>query len=334
MRIAVDAMGSDGAPDVEVEGAVLASRDGDKEVILVGDQAVLEEKLAAFPKHGNITIVHASEAIGMHEKPVLAVRKKKDASLLVALRLVKKGEADAAVSAGNTGAVMVASRTILGSIRGVSRSAISQALPTLTGRVVLLDLGANVDCTAKHLCHFAKMGAAYSKYALGVDNPRVGLLNIGEEMVKGGQVAREAYQMLSTSPNINFVGNIEPRALYQGAADVAVCDGFVGNVAVKTMEGMAQAFGPFLKTEIDKSLLAKAGVLLAMGAIRNLRKRLDYAEYGGAPLLGVRGGVMICHGSSDQRAIKNAIRAAGTMARFGLDEEIARSISVHAPAPA
>ena len=225
MRIALDAMGTDNPPGPEVEGAVLASLNSDVEVILVGDEDLLKEKLEAFPKKGNVSIRHAPEAITPLEPPVIAVRKKKHSSMHVALRMVKEGEAQAFISAGNTGAIMVAARVILGSIPGVARPALSQTFPTLQGRTVVLDLGANVDCTARHLCEFAEMGVAYSRHALGVENPRIALLNIGEENVKGGAIAREAYRTLSQASHLNVIGNIEPRPLCEGKADVVVCDG-------------------------------------------------------------------------------------------------------------
>ncbi len=334
MNIAVDAMGGDHAPREIVRGAVQAFRENGFSLILVGQEPRIREELAAAGASGDdIRVVHASEVVEMCDVPGVALKKKKDSSIRVGINLVAEGKADAFVSAGNSGAVMVGGLLILKKVPGIDRPAISATIPSPHGPIVLIDAGANVDCKAAHLLQFAVMGEVYARKFLNIPVPRIAVVSIGEEDSKGNDVSRETCELIRRT-GLKFVGNAEGRDFFTGKADVFVCDGFVGNVAVKTMEGMAQAFGPFLKTEIDKSLLAKAGVLLAMGAIRNLRKRLDYAEYGGAPLLGVRGGVMICHGSSDQRAIKNAIRAAGTMARFGLDEEIARSISVHAPAPA
>ena len=334
MNIAVDAMGGDHAPREIVRGAVQAFRENGFSLILVGQEPRIREELAAAGASGDdIRVVHASEVVEMCDVPGVALKKKKDSSIRVGINLVAEGKADAFVSAGNSGAVMVGGLLILKKVPGIDRPAITATIPSPHGPIVLIDAGANVDCKAAHLLQFAVMGEVYARKFLNIPVPRIAVVSIGEEDSKGNDVSRETCELIRRT-GLKFVGNAEGRDFFTGKADVFVCDGFVGNVAVKTMEGMAQAFGPFLKTEIDKSLLAKAGVLLAMGAIRNLRKRLDYAEYGGAPLLGVRGGVMICHGSSDQRAIKNAIRAAGTMARFGLDEEIARSISVHAPAPA
>lgn len=334
MIIAVDAMGGDHAPREIVRGAVQAFRENGFSLILVGQEPRIREELAAAGASGDdIRVVHASEVVEMCDVPGVALKKKKDSSIRVGINLVAEGKADAFVSAGNSGAVMVGGLLILKKVPGIDRPAITATIPSPHGPIVLIDAGANVDCKAAHLLQFAVMGEVYARKFLDIPVPRIAVVSIGEEDSKGNDVTRETCELIRRT-GLKFVGNAEGRDFFTGKADVFVCDGFVGNVAVKTMEGMAQAFGPFLKTEIDKSLLARAGVLLAMGAIRNLRKRLDYAEYGGAPLLGVRGGVMICHGSSDQRAVKNAIRAAATMARFGLDEEIARAISVHMPAPA
>ena len=297
MRIALDAMGADAAPEVEIEGAVAASLEASHEIILVGDEAVLRPRLDAYSKKGNLRIVHASERIGMHESPVLAVRGKKDSSLLVAMRLVKNGEADAIVSAGNTGAVMVSARTVIGPIRGVARSAICQALPTATGQVVVLDLGANVDCSARHLCEFAEMGMAYSTYALGVKNPRVGLLNIGEEEAKGTQVSKEVHRALTAATHVNFVGNVEPKAMYNGAADVVVCDGFIGNVILKTSEAVAGVMGKLMKEKLTSSSMNKLGAVLARSALQDIKETVDPNYHPGAPLLGINGIVIISGGS-------------------------------------
>jgi len=310
MRIAVDAMGSDNSPDVEVEGAVLASLDSDTEVLLVGDEAVLREKLEAHGKHGAIRIVHASEAITMHDSPGHAVRQKKDASLLVAMRLVKSGEADGIVSAGNTGAVHVAARMVLGPMRGVSRSAICGTFPTTKGRVLLLDIGANVDCNAQHLCEFAEMGYAYSRYALGVEKPRVGLLNIGEEVAKGSQVAKVVHRNLKAAPHINFIGNVEPKAMFNGDADVVVCDGFNGNLLLKTAEAVARLTGNLLKDEFDRSSMNKIAAMIARRSLLAIKAKVDPNESPGAPLLGVNGIAIIIHGSSNPTGVANAIRGA------------------------
>lgn len=307
MRIAVDTMGTDAAPDVEIEGAVQASLQSDVEIILVGDETLLREKLSAYSKMGAIEVRHAPETILSHEQPVMAVRHKKQSSLLVAMRMVKQGEADAVISAGNTGAVMVAARTILGPIPGVSRPAITQMLPTLQGRVVLLDLGANVDCSARQLCQFAEMGVAYSRYGLGVDNPRVALLNIGEENQKGGCIAREAHATLSKSPHLNFVGNVEPRAMTEGKADVVVCDGFIGNLFLKTTEAIASFMSQLIRETFESTSMSKLGAVLARKALLQMKQKMDPNEYPGAPLLGVDGMVVILHGSCASKAVENAI---------------------------
>lgn len=326
MRIAVDAMGADNAPDVEVEGAVAASLETDDEIILTGDEALLHEKLEAHPKRGKISVVHASQRITMDDQPVMAVRGKKDSSLLVALRLVKDGAADAVVSAGNTGAVMVGARTVLGCIKGVSRSAICQALPTATGRVVILDLGANVDCSARQLCEFAEMGIAYSHYSLGVENPRVGLLNIGEEAVKGTSVAKEVHRNLTADKNVNFIGNIEPKAMYNGGADVVVCDGFIGNIILKTSESVAGVMAKLLREQLESSSMSKIGAMLAYKALQGLKKTVDPNEHPGAPLLGVNGNVIILHGSSTSLGIKNAILGARLAIENRLNDHIRDNI--------
>ena len=327
MRIVVDAMGSDGAPDVEIEGAVAASLDSEHEIVLVGDEALLSEKLEAYPKRGQIAIEHASEAIGMHETPVLAVRRKKDASMLVGMRLVKIGRASAFISAGNTGAVVVTARTILGPLYGVARSALSQPLPTAKGRVVLLDLGANVDCTTRQLCEFAEMGIAYSHFALGVENPRVGLLNIGEEGGKGGQVAKEVHQKLTVLPHVNFIGNVEPKGLYRGDADVVVCDGFVGNTILKTSEAVAGLIANLMREKLESSSMSKIGAVLARKSLFALKKTIDPNEYPGAPLLGVNGIVIVLHGSCTPLGISNAIRGAQVAVETKLNEHIRENIA-------
>ncbi|MEW6720282.1 MAG: phosphate acyltransferase PlsX [Thermodesulfobacteriota bacterium] len=333
MKIAVDAMGGDHAPREVVRGSVQAIRENGLSVILVGQEPRIREELgAAGVSAEGVEIVHASEVVEMCDVPGVALKKKKDSSIRVGISLVSEGKADFFVSAGNSGAVMVGGLMILKKIPGIDRPAITATIPTPHGPIVLIDAGANVDCKPAHLLQFAVMGEVYARKFLGIPAPRIAVVSIGEEDTKGTDVTRETCDLIRQT-GLRFVGNAEGRDFFAGKADVFVCDGFVGNVAVKTMEGMAQAFGPFLRAEIEKSLLAKAGVVLAHGAIRNVRKKLDYAEYGGAPLLGVRGGVMICHGASDQKAIKNAVKAAASMARFGLDDEIARSIAKHGQSP-
>ena len=327
MRIALDAMGSDKAPFPEVRGAVEASLGSDTEYILVGDEEELRAALAPYKKYGNISIVHASEVIKMDDSPVMAVRKKKDSSLLVALRLVKQGEADAVVSAGNTGAVMVAARTIVGPIKGVARSAICQELPTIREPVLLLDLGANVDCTARHLCDFAEMGMVYSTKVLGRRNPRVGLLNIGEENVKGNELAKNVHRNLRAAEHINFVGNIEPKAIYNGEADIVVCDGFVGNVVLKTTEATAALVKTLLHRQLMASWLSKLGALLSLGAYRRIKKTSDPNAYAGAPLLGVNEVVIILHGSCSSVGVRNALKGAKRAVECRINEHIKKGIA-------
>lgn len=332
MRIVVDAMGSDNAPDPEVKGAVAASLLSDDEIILVGDKPTLEKALQSYPKRGRIRVVHAGERVAMTDSPMVAVRKKKDSSLLVGLRLVKEGEADAFISAGNTGAVMMGSRVVLGPIKGVSRSALCQSLPTIPGRpVVALDLGANVDCTAQHLVDFASMGSIFAKLTLGVENPRVGLINIGEETSKGNEIAKVVHQQLTAAQHVNFIGNIEPKAMYEGQADVVVCDGFVGNIILKTSEAVAKLIKSMLEEELRANLVRMAGAALSRGAFHGLKKRTDPNERPGAPLLGVNGIVAILHGSCNHEAITNAILGARKEHELKLNTRIREMIeSVHA----
>jgi len=326
MRVALDAMGSDNSPDVEVEGAVAASLESDAQIILVGDEATLSERLAAHPKHGHITIAHASQTITMNDSPGESVRHKRDSSLLVAMRLVKDGHADAVVSAGNTGAVHVGARMVLGPIRGVSRSAICGTFPTTEGRVLLLDIGANVDCSARHLCEFAEMGIAYSHYALGVEEPRVGLLNIGEEVAKGGQLAKEVHRNLTAAPHVNFIGNVEPRGMFNGEADVVVCDGFNGNLMLKTSEAVAHLTGNLLKAEFEASSMNKIAAMLARKSLMAIKAKVDPNESPGAPLLGVNGIVIIIHGSTNANGVSNAIQGARVAFENRLNAHIAENI--------
>lgn len=334
MKIAVDAMGGDHAPREVVRGAVLAAREYSLSLVLVGQEDRIRKELAEVDASGAaIEVVHASEVVEMCDVPGKALRKKKDSSIRVGLSLVSAGKASSFVSAGNSGAVMAGGLLILRRIRGVDRPAIGATIPTPHGPIVLIDAGANVDCKPAHLLQFGHMGEAYSRKILGIAGPRVAVVSIGEEDSKGTDLTRDTCDLFRKT-GLRFVGNLEGRDFFCGKADVFVCDGFVGNVALKTMEGMVQALGTFLKSEIRKSTMAQVGALLAERALRTVRSRMDYAEYGGAPLLGVRGGVVICHGSSDERAIKNAIRAAGSLARAGVGDEIARSIASRGHAPA
>lgn len=326
MRIALDAMGSDGAPAPEVEGAVKASLTHGTDVILVGNESVLEPALRAYPKGGNISIVHATQAVTMDDTPMVAVRKKKDSSLMVAMRLVKEGKADAVVSAGNTGAVMMAARIVLGPIKGVARSAICQVLPTKKNPVTVLDLGANVDCNARQLCEFAEMGVAFTELTQGIKNPRVGLLNIGAEQAKGNEVAKTVHRNLSAVEHVNFIGNVEPKVIYNGDADVVVCDGFVGNVILKTSEAVAEFITTLLRRELEASWLSKVGALLSRRAHGRLKATIDPNEHSGGPLLGVNGVVVILHGSCNGRGVENSIHGAREYVERGLNDHIRKNI--------
>lgn len=312
MRIAVDAMGGDEGPEVVVEGAAEAVRasHGRFEILLVGQQDRVQPILDGMaPSPTRLELIQASETVGMSEKPTSAFRKKKDSSIAVAARLVKEGRADAFVSAGNTGAVVASSLVTLGRLQGISRPAISTLWPNKKRGAVVLDVGANYECTPKNLIQFALMGEVFARYQLGIEKPRVGLLNIGEERSKGNELVRDAYTLLEKE-RMNFVGNVEGRDVFDGAADVVVCDGFVGNIILKFSESIYSFLAHMVKDEIRKGVIAKAGALMMKGAFGAVQSQLDYAEYGGAPLLGVNGVVIISHGKSSSHAIKNAILAA------------------------
>ncbi|NLI13280.1 phosphate acyltransferase PlsX [Pelotomaculum propionicicum] len=323
MKIAVDAMGGDHAPREIIIGALQAAAEYGLEIILVGDEARINAELAAH-NAGGVTVVHATEVISMGEHPAIAVRRKKNSSIVRATRLVKEGEADAVVSAGSTGAAMASALLNLGRIKGIDRPAIAGVLPNEKGYTVLLDVGANVDCKPQHLLQFGIMGYQYSSKILGNADPRVGLLSNGEEDTKGNETTLAALPLLRGA-GINFIGNVEGRDIFEGTADVVVCDGFAGNVVLKAGEGMARMLLKMMKEEISKSLLAQMGTLLAGPALKCLQKRLDYAEYGGAPLLGVNGVSVICHGSSKAKAVKNAIR----VARESVDNRLVNAISLN-----
>jgi len=327
MKIAVDAMGGDFAPANIVEGAVLAAREYGIPVVLVGDQKVVQGEIARHPGADSLplTVVHASEAVGMDESPLTPIRRKKDSSIKVAFDLVKKGEAAALFSAGNSGAVLATAVFVLGKLKGVDRPAIGTIFPTLKGWTLLLDAGANVDCKSFHLVQFAIMGEAFAKYILKIKKPAVGLLSNGEEESKGNELIRETNALLRKT-SIGYVGPAEGRDIFNGRADVVVCDGFVGNAALKICEGMAEAIGSMIKEEVKGSFMAKLAYLLARGAVNDIKKKLDYSEYGGAPLLGVDGVVIIGHGRSSAKAVKNAIRLAHEYAQIGLPKLLVQSL--------
>ena len=328
MRIAVDAMGSDRAPAVEVEGAVGALLDrSDTTVVLVGERSVVEAELARHPEapRDRIVVVDAPDVIEMGEPPAQAVRRKPHSSIVVGTRLVKSGEADAFLSAGSTGAVMAAAHFILRPLPGVDRPAVGSAIPTATGKTFLIDMGANVDTRPQHLRQFAHLGTIYAEDLMRVENPRVGLLNIGEEPEKGNEKTLEAYGLLSRDPALNFVGNIEGREVIKGRCDVLVCDGFVGNILLKFYESMAGFLGGLLRDEMEAQ-----GVQLDLNRIWS---RLDYSSYGGAPLLGVNGVVIISHGGSPPQAIRNGIGVAAQSVERGMVGHIARRLAELADSP-
>jgi phosphate acyltransferase len=322
MKIAVDAMGGDHGPAVVVEGAVAAVREFGASVILVGDRDAVEGEVRRLGATSlGLEIRHASEVVGMAESPSLALRRKRDSSLRVSAELVRDGKASAFVSAGNTGAALAISMFVIGVLRGIDRPAIAAVLPSLRGFTVLIDAGANVTPKAWHLFQFAIMGHVYARDILGLDRPRVGLLSVGEEEGKGNDLTRETYDLLKES-RLNFIGNIEGRDVYNGSCDVIVTDGFTGNVALKISESLADMVGAMIKEELTRDLRSKMGAALAVPAFGRFRKRVDYTEMGGAPLLGIDGAAIICHGASPVKAIKNAVRVAAEWAKAGLNEHI------------
>lgn len=311
MRIALDAMGGDYAPKEIVLGAIEAIETiPGITVSLVGKTDEIIKYLPENFGSNRIEIVEATEIIEMDDHPSMAYRRKKDASVTVATRLVKDGKADAIVSAGSTGGQMVSSLFVLGRIKGVERPAIGTIFPTLQGGKLLLDAGANADAKPSNLLQFALMGNTYAKDVLKISNPKVALVNIGEEATKGNELAINTYEVLSNEKGINFIGNIEGRNIPLGVADVMVCDGFVGNIILKTAEGMASTIMALIKEEVEKSIRGKIGAAVMLPVFKGVKQKMDYAEYGGAPLLGVNGVSIICHGSSKAKAIKNAIKVA------------------------
>jgi glycerol-3-phosphate acyltransferase PlsX len=321
--VAVDAMGGDAAPRVEVEGAVLAARSYPVKVLLVGRQEVLRRELAEhLADHLPIEIVNATEVITMDDAVAKAVRTKRDSSIRVAARLVRDGRAHGLVSAGNTGAVMASAKIVLGTLPGVHRPALASVFPTLKGTAaIVIDVGANVDSTPQMLAQFAVMGEAYSRLICKQERPRVGVLSIGEEEHKGNGLTRQATPLLKELP-INFIGNVEGRDLFSGETDVIVCDGFIGNVALKVSEGLVEIVKFMLQDSLNATVTRQIGYLLARTAFDDFKKRVDYSEYGGAPLLGLKGVCIICHGRSNPNAIKNAIRVAIEFSKARVNENI------------
>jgi len=336
--IVLDAMGSDKAPDPEIRGAILACRHLDVRVHLVGPEDLLRPKLReglrlhSGPQIGKKTrlpifIVPASEWISMDDKAAQAVRSKRDSSMRVGLKMVREGRAAGFLTAGNTGAAMATAKMVLGSLAGVDRPALATVLPTTTGHpCVLLDVGANVDCDPENLVQFAVMGHMYARNVLHIAYPRVGLLSIGEEDSKGNTLTRDTLPLLRALP-MHFLGNVEGRDLYNGHADVIVCDGFVGNVALKTSEGLAKLVRSSLRESLKSTVTSQVGALLSQRAFAAFKKRLDYSEYGGAPLLGVRGVCIVGHGSSNERAILNGIRVAAEFAQAEVNAGIEAALA-------
>jgi len=334
--IALDAMGSDRAPRPEIEGAIQAARHLGARVVLVGSEPIIKTELRRYRWTSQlpIEIVHASEVITMEDKAAQAVRSKRQSSMHVGLRLVREGRAAGFVTAGNTGAAMAAAKMILGALPGVDRPALAAVFPTAirTG-AMLLDVGANVDCDAHNLEQFAVMGEVYFRSIFSTRRPKVGLLSIGEEETKGNQLTREAFQLLKQLP-LNFVGNVEGRDLYNGEVDVIVSDGFVGNVALKTSEGVVNLVRAALKEALRETITRQVGYLLSRSAFTDFKKRLDHTEYGGAPLLGLKGVCIITHGSSNANAIKNAIRVAAEFAESNANAEIEKALAAIKPVAA
>lgn len=324
VRIALDAMGGDRAPGVIVDGAIAAVKEagGDLRIALVGRPEALEPVLTGrVAPPGSVEVVEARDVIGMDEQPSATLRRKRESSIAVGLRMQYDGDADGFVSAGNTGAVVANALFTLGRIRGVKRPAIATVLPNEAGGCILLDVGANIECTPVHLFQYGVMGACYAERVLGKDRPRVGLLNVGEESSKGTEMVQAAYRLLQGS-DLDFIGNVEGRDLFAGSVDVAVCDGFVGNIVLKFTESVVDMVSVGMRQAMTSTLQGKIGGLLLRPAFRGLKRRFDYAEYGGAPLLGLGGVVMIAHGSSSVRAIKNAILATRRYVRYDVGSAI------------
>eukprot|EP00831_Metopus_contortus_P014988 TRINITY_DN16220_c0_g5_i1.p1 TRINITY_DN16220_c0_g5~~TRINITY_DN16220_c0_g5_i1.p1 ORF type:complete len:350 (+),score=89.65 TRINITY_DN16220_c0_g5_i1:339-1388(+) len=327
-RIAVDAMGGDFGPRIIVPAAVQAAREGIL-ITLVGDESRINAVLESLDTKGlDISIVHASQVVEMDDKPAEALRRKKDSSIQVACRLVKQGDAHGVVSAGNSGASVACGMFTLGRIPGVQRPALAGILPTEQNPVVLIDVGANVDSKPQHLLQFGLMADVFARHVLGVKDPSVGILSIGEEEGKGNAAVRDAFDLFKRS-QMRFIGNVEGRDIFTGEVDIVVCDGFVGNVALKLSEGLARSLSHILRDELKSSWLSKLGTLLSLGAFKRFKKIVDYAEYGGAPLLGLRDIVIVAHGKSNELAIVNCIRMAATSARNNVHGHLAEGLAAH-----
>lgn len=333
MYIALDAMGGDYAPDTNVKGAILFAKETNISVYLVGKEEILKPLLEKYNGQNlPIEIIHAEETIEMDELPSIAIRKKRKSSMYIAGKLVKEGKASAFVSAGNTGAAMAISKFIVGSAEGIERPGISVAFPTKKGKpTVLIDVGANVDCRPRHLLYFAVMGHTYVKEILKTsDNPKIGILSIGEEEGKGNDLVKDTYPLLKMS-RLNFAGNAEGRDIFTGDFDVIVCDGFVGNIVLKTSESLGMIILEMIKQEVKKNFLSKIGATLMLPALKRFKKKADFAEYGGAPLLGTKGTCIITHGRADEKAIKNALKVASYFVQTNFNEKLIENINTLLP---
>ncbi|MBQ8301261.1 MAG: phosphate acyltransferase PlsX [Clostridia bacterium] len=327
MKIIIDAMGGDYAPQAPVEAAVKASKELDVEIVLVGDTDTVQNELSKYEYPSDkITIAHADEVISNHEEPAKAVRSKKGASVVVAANMLKNGEGDAMLSMGNTGALLASGLLIVGRIKGVLRPALATLLPSAKGPKMLIDAGANTNCRPENLVQFAVMGSIYMKNVVGIENPTVGLMSNGEEEGKGDDLTKETFPYLKNAP-VNFIGNIEGRDVMEGTADVITCDGFVGNVILKTVEGMGSVVGREVKGMFTKSIFSKIGALFVMKGINAFKKKMDYREYGGAPLLGTKKPVIKGHGSSDSKAVFSAIIQAKKFVETNVIDEIVKNIN-------
>jgi glycerol-3-phosphate acyltransferase PlsX len=331
-RIVVDAMGSDNAPHPEIDGALAAARDFRVRVVLVGQSERVEPELrrCGWRRQGDrgIELVEAPEVIAMDDPVATSVRRKRKSSLRIGAKIVAEGRADGFVSAGNTGAAMATAKMVLGMLPGVDRPALAALIPTKANKpVLLLDVGANADCKPHHMAQFAVMGDAYARTVLGIAHPAVGLMSIGEEEAKGNELTKEAFPLMRELSSLNFVGNVEGRDVFTGDVDVIITDGFTGNVMLKLSEGLQDAFLTMIRRELSTSATTKAGAMLARPAFQRLKKKLDYSEYGGAPLLGVRRLVVVGHGSSNARAIRNAVRIVKEFSERGAGEHIQRGIA-------
>ena len=332
MRIAVDTAGGDKAPNAQVKGVVEALQAADTDdlgIVLTGDRGILEGELSKFPKVDNISIVHSGEVVQMHESPSYALRRKRNSSIAVAMALAKKGEVEAVISAGNTGAAVASSLGELGALKHVRRPAIASVFPTEKGKPCLvLDVGANLQCKPGNLLQFAVMGSVYVDCALGIQAPKIGLLNIGEESSKGNELTIKSHNLLAGS-DLNFIGNVEGRDILRGTADVVVCDGFVGNIILKFTESITGMFYQMIKEESGENLSRKLGALLLKPVFKGIGRKMDYEEYGGAPLLGVDGVTIICHGSSSSKAICNAVKVAKRTVEGRINDHIKEALDHH-----